>query len=78
MSRVSMMEMEKDNAFLVGKVAQMELELQKMKEDRKKMVRKLRLREVEEKKKMLLVVVVAVNVLLAASVLALFAVANSK
>jgi hypothetical protein len=35
-----MMEMKKDNAFLVSKVAEMELELQKIKEEKKKMVRK--------------------------------------
>jgi hypothetical protein len=53
---------------LVSKVAEMELELQKIKEEKKKMVRKWRLREVEEKKKMILIFVVRVSVLLAASV----------
>jgi hypothetical protein len=67
-----MMEMEEDNAFLVSKVAEMELELQKMKEEKKKMARKLRFREVEESKKMLLIALVSVSALLVASVFGLF------
>jgi hypothetical protein len=66
-----MMEMQEDNAFLVSKVADMELELQKMKEE-KKMARKLRFGEVEQQqKKMLLIALVSVNALLVAIVFAL-------
>jgi hypothetical protein len=53
----------------------MELELQNMKEEKKNMVRKLRLIEVQEKKMLL---IATVSVLLVAFVFALFAVANSK
>jgi hypothetical protein len=48
------MKMQEDNAFLVSKVADMELELQKMKEEKKKMARKQSFREVEQQQKKML------------------------
>jgi hypothetical protein len=67
-----MMEMQEDNAFVVSKVADIELELQKMKEEKKKMARKLWSRKVEQQqKKMLLIALVSVSALLVATVFAL-------
>jgi hypothetical protein len=64
--------MQEDNAFLVSKLVEMELELQKMKEEKKKMARKLRFREVQHhQKKMLLIALVSVSALLVATVIAL-------
>jgi hypothetical protein len=66
-----MMQIQEDNAFLVSKLIDMELELQKMKEE-KKMARKLRFREVEHhQKKMLLIALGSVSALLVATVIAL-------
>jgi hypothetical protein len=50
-SRPSRWELEHGNAKFVGKLAQMELELQKMKEEKKKMVKKMIIREEDDMKK---------------------------
>jgi hypothetical protein len=66
-----------ENAELVAKLAEFELELKKMKEEKKMLVKKMRMREEVARKKMYQVVAVSGLVVFVSSVVAMFLVAVS-
>jgi hypothetical protein len=66
-----------EHAELVGKLAEFELELKKMKEEKKMLVKKMRMREEVARKKMYQVVAVSGLVVFVSSVVAMFLVAVS-
>jgi hypothetical protein len=66
-----------ENAELVAKLAEFELELKKMKEEKKLLVKKMRMREEVARKKMYQVVAVSGLVVFVSSVVAMFLVAVS-
>jgi hypothetical protein len=66
-----------ENAELVAKLAEFELELKKMKEEKKLLVKKMRMREEGARRKMYQVVAVSGLVVFVSSVVAMFLVAVS-
>jgi hypothetical protein len=66
-----------EHAELVGKLAEFEQELKKMKEEKKMLVKKMRMREEVAKKKMYQVVAVSGMIVFVSSVLGMFPVAVS-
>jgi ribosome-binding ATPase YchF (GTP1/OBG family) len=66
-----------EHAQLVGKLAEFEQELKKMKEEKKMLVKKMRMREEVARKKMYQVVAVLGLIVFVSSVVAMFLVAIS-
>jgi hypothetical protein len=66
-----------EHAQLVGKLVEFEQELEKMKEEKKMLVKKMRMREQVARKKMYQVVAVSGIIVFVSSVLAMFLVAVS-